>query len=67
MELEVLSITFLASGKISVEVINKHRIDPPIPPALDNLRLRFYMECQPTDTVQQIKETALRMARESLR
>jgi len=67
MELEVSSIHFLKSGKISVEVANEGNIDPPIPPALDRLRLRFYMECQPTDTVQQIKETALRMARESLR
>lgn len=63
MTLEVFAIKFLASGKIHVEVGSTASSKPPTPPAVDTVRLTLYMEYAPTDTIQQIKEKALQIAR----
>ncbi len=66
MKLAVTSIHFLASGRISVEVSAESASDPPIPPGLDSVTMRLYMNCAATDTVASIKEQALTLARETI-
>ena len=67
MSLQVLAIKFLPSGKIHVEVGNTASSKPPMPPVVDTVRLTLYMEFAPTDTIQQIKDKAIQIARGTIK
>lgn len=68
MKLEVMSISFLRSGALSVEVGAQSQKDAPSEPSLDVVKLWVYLpNYKKSDSMEQVIETALNIARQSLR
>jgi hypothetical protein len=67
MNLEVRTISFLSSGALSVEV-NGSSEGTPAGPALDVVKLWVYVpEYERKSSIADVMDTALRIARESLK
>jgi hypothetical protein len=62
-QLHVTAIKFLMSGKILVEVSSSTTDNPPTPPAVNSVQTTLYMQYAPTDTIQEIRDKALQLAR----
>ncbi|MBM0107239.1 hypothetical protein JM946_21085 [Steroidobacter sp. S1-65] len=68
MKLEVMSISFLRSGALSVEVGAQSQKDAPTEPSLDVVKMWVYLPSyNKTDSMADILEAALNIARQSLR
>jgi hypothetical protein len=68
MKLEVMSISFLRSGALSVEVGAQSQKDAPAEPTLDVVKMWVYLpNYSKADPMEQILEAALNIARQSLR
>ena len=68
MKLEVMSISFLRSGALSVEVGAQSQKDAPAEPLLDVVKLWVYLPTYKTsDSMADILESALAIARQSLK
>lgn len=68
MKLEVMSISFLRSGALSVEVAAQSQKDAPSEPTLDVVKMWVYVPSyKKSDSMEQIIEVALDIARQSLR
>jgi hypothetical protein len=68
MKLEVMSISFLRSGALSVEVGAQSQKDSPEDPFLDVVKMWVYLPSyKKSDSMDTILETALGIARQSLR
>lgn len=68
MKLEVMSISFLRSGALSVEVGAQSQKDAPSEPSLDVVKLWVYLpNYKKSDSMEQVIETALNIARQSPR
>jgi hypothetical protein len=68
MKLEVMSISFLRSGALSVEVGAQSQKDSPAEPTLDVVKMWVYLPSYDKhDSMEQILESALVIARQSLR
>lgn len=68
MKLEVMSMSFLRSGALSVEVGAQSQKDAPAEPSLDVVKMWVYLPSYKTsDSMADIIETALKIARQSLR
>ena len=68
MKLEVMSISFLRSGALSVEVAAQSQKDTPSEPMLDVVKMWVYLPSyKKSDSMEQIIESALGIARQSLR
>lgn len=68
MKLEVMSMSFLRSGALSVEVGAQSQKDAPSEPSLDVVKMWVYLPHYNTaDSMEQIIESALAIARQSLR
>jgi len=68
MKLEVMSISFLRSGALSVEVAAQSQKDTPSEPMLDVVKMWVYLPSyKKSDSMEQIIESALVIARQSLR
>ena len=68
MKLEVMSISFLRSGALSVEVGAQSQESAPSEPSLDVVKMWVYLPNYKTsDRMEEILESALAIARQSLR
>jgi hypothetical protein len=68
MKLEVMSISFLRSGALSVEVGAQSQKDAPAEPSLDVVKMWVYLPAyKKSDSLDTIIESALGIARQSLR
>ncbi len=68
MKLEVMSISFLRSGAMSVEVGAQSQKDTPAEPSLDVVKMWVYLPSyDKTESMDTILESALNIARQSLR
>ena len=68
MKLEVMSMSFLRSGALSVEVGAQSTKDPAAEPTLDVVKMWVYLpHYDKRDSMEMIMEQALRVARESLK
>ena len=68
MKLEVMSISFLRSGALSVEVGAQSQKDTPAEPSLDVVKMWVYLPSySKTDSMADILESAMNIARQSLR
>ncbi|HWK51365.1 MAG TPA: hypothetical protein VNR40_15835 [Steroidobacter sp.] len=68
MKLEVMSISFLRSGALSVEVGAQSQKDTPTEPSLDVVKMWIYLPSyNKSDSMADILEAALNIARQSLR
>nr|WP_298719644.1 hypothetical protein [uncultured Steroidobacter sp.] len=68
MKLEVMSISFLRSGALSVEVGAQSQKDTPTEPSLDVVKMWVYLPSyNKSDSMADILEAALTIARQSLR
>ena len=68
MKLEVMSISFLRSGALSVEVGAQSQEGAPSEPSLDVVKMWVYLPNYKTsDRMEDILESALNIARQSLR
>lgn len=68
MKLEVMSISFLRSGAMSVEVGAQSQKDTPSEPSLDVVKMWVYLPSyDKADSMADILESALNIARQSLR
>jgi hypothetical protein len=68
MKLEVMSISFLRSGALSVEVGAQSQESAPSEPSLDVVKMWVYLPNYKTsDRMDEILESALNIARQSLR
>ena len=68
MKLEVMSISFLRSGALSVEVGAQSQESAPSEPSLDVVKMWVYLPSyNKADRMEDILETALNIARQSLR
>jgi hypothetical protein len=68
MKLEVMSISFLRSGALSVEVGAQSQKDNPTEPSLDVVKMWVYLPSyNKSDRMEDILESALDIARQSLR
>ena len=68
MKLEVMSISFLRSGALSVEVAAQSQKDAPSEPSLDVVKMWVYLPSyKKSDSMESVIETALNIARQSLR
>ena len=68
MKLEVMSISFLRSGALSVEVAAQSQKDAPTEPSLDVVKMWVYLPSyKKSDSMESVIETALNIARQSLR
>jgi len=68
MKLEVMSISFLRSGALSVEVGAQSQKDAPAEPSLDVVKMWVYLPSyNKADSMDQVLEAALAIARQSLR
>ena len=68
MKLEVMSISFLRSGALSVEVGAQSQKDTPAEPSLDVVKMWVYLpEYNKNDSMAAVMETALNIARHSLK
>ncbi|MGH8177299.1 MAG: hypothetical protein ACREV5_13650 [Steroidobacter sp.] len=68
MDLEVRTISFLSSGALSVEVNGGSGGGSPTGPALDVVKLWVYIpEYEKKSSIQDVMNTALKIARESLK
>lgn len=68
MKLEVMSMSFLRSGALSVEVGAQSQKDAPAEPSLDVVKMWVYLPSYKTsDSMADIIEAALKIARQSLR
>jgi hypothetical protein len=68
MKLEVMSISFLRSGALSVEVGAQSQKDTPSEPSLDVVKMWVYLPSyDKADSMADILESALNIARQSLR
>jgi hypothetical protein len=68
MKLEVMSISFLRSGALSVEVGAQSQKDAPAEPSLDVVKMWVYLPTYKTsDSMAEILENALSIARQSLK
>ena len=68
MKLEVMSISFLRSGALSVEVGAQSQESSPSAPALDVVKMWVYLpNYNKSDRMEDILESALNIARQSLR
>jgi hypothetical protein len=68
MKLEVMSISFLRSGALSVEVGAQSQKDSPSEPMLDVVKMWVYLpNYKKSDSMEQVLESALNIARQSLR
>ncbi len=67
MKLEVMSISFLRSGALSVEVGAQSQ-EHPAEPSLDVVKMWVYLPSYKTsDSMEDVLEAALNIARQSLR
>jgi hypothetical protein len=68
MKLEVMSISFLRSGALSVEVGAQSQKDSPAEPSLDVVKMWVYLpNYKKSDSMEEVLESALNIARQSLR
>jgi hypothetical protein len=68
MKLEVMSISFLRSGALSVEVGAQSQKDTPTEPSLDVVKMWVYLPSYDTSkSMADVLEAALNIARQSLR
>ena len=68
MKLEVMSISFLRSGALSVEVGAQSTKDTPAEPSLDVVKMWVYLPSYTkTAPLDDVLESALNIARQSLR
>ena len=68
MKLEVMSISFLRSGALSVEVGAQSQKDAPAEPTLDVIKMWVYLPSyKKTDRMEDVIESALAIARQSLK
>lgn len=68
MKLEVMSISFLRSGALSVEVAAQSQKDAPSEPSLDVVKMWVYLPSyNKSDSMDSVLEAALNIARQSLR
>lgn len=68
MKLEVMSISFLRSGALSVEVGAQSQKDSPAEPSLDVVKMWVYLPSyKTTDSMAEVLEAALNIARQSLK
>lgn len=68
MKLEVMSISFLRSGALSVEVAAQSQKDAPSEPSLDVVKMWVYLPTyNKSDSMDSVLESALKIARQSLR
>lgn len=68
MKLEVMSISFLRSGALSVEVGAQSQKDKLAEPSLDVVKMWVYLPSyNKADRMEDILESALNIARQSLR
>jgi hypothetical protein len=68
MKLEVMSISFLRSGALSVEVGAQSQKDAPAEPTLDVIKMWVYLPAyKQTDSMENVIESALAVARQSLK
>jgi hypothetical protein len=68
MKLEVMSISFLRSGALSVEVGAQSQKDNPTEPTLDVVKMWVYLPSyNKSDSMADVLEAALNIARQSLR
>ena len=68
MKLEVMSISFLRSGALSVEVGAQSQKDTPAETSLDVVKMWVYLPSySKAEPLQDILESALNIARQSLR
>jgi hypothetical protein len=68
MKLEVMSMSFLRSGALSVEVGAQSQKDAPSEPSLDVVKMWVYLpHYKKSDSMEAIIESALEIARQSLR
>ncbi|MDY6948110.1 MAG: hypothetical protein SXG53_20570 [Pseudomonadota bacterium] len=68
MKLEVMSISFLRSGALSVEVGAQSQKDTPAEPSLDVVKMWVYLPSYDTSaSMATVLESALNIARQSLR
>jgi hypothetical protein len=68
MKLEVMSISFLRSGALSVEVGAQSQKDTPAEPSLDVVKMWVYLPAYDTSqSMATVLESALNIARQSLR
>ncbi len=68
MKLEVMSISFLRSGALSVEVSAQSQKDAPAEPSLDVVKMWVYLPSFDTaGSMQEVMDSALNIARQSLR
>lgn len=68
MDLEIMSINFLRSGALSVEVGAQSAKNAPPEPALDVVKMWIYIPSyDKNDRMEDIMNTALNIARDSLK
>ena len=68
MKLEVMSISFLRSGALSVEVGAQSQKDAPAEPTLDVIKMWVYLPAyKKSDSMEDVIEAALAVARQSLK
>lgn len=68
MKLEVMSMSFLRSGALSVEVGAQSQKDAPSEPSLDVVKMWVYLPSYKiSDSMEVVIESALNIARQSLR
>lgn len=68
MKLEVMSMSFLRSGALSVEVGAQSQKDAPSEPSLDVVKMWVYLpNYKKSDSMEEVLESALNIARLSLR
>jgi hypothetical protein len=68
MKLEVMSISFLRSGALSVEVGAQSQKDAPAEATLDVIKMWVYLPAyKKTDSMEHVIESALAIARQSLK
>lgn len=68
MKLEVMSMSFLRSGALSVEVGAQSQKDSPAEPTLDVVKMWVYLPSyNKTDSMADVIEAALGIARQSLK
>lgn len=68
MKLEVMSISFLRSGALSVEVGAQSQKDAPSEPSLDVVKMWVYLPSyNKSDSMEKITDAALAIARQSLK
>ena len=68
MKLEVMSISFLRSGALSVEVSAQSQKDAPQEPSLDVVKMWVYLPSyDKSGSLENVMDSALNIARQSLR